>query len=122
MAIRVECTTEGLEECWLEVDEVWSRRELRQYTQELKGAPFIELWRRKVTGCYLLTGTGEAITNPLEVHDRVDDLDVRLLGFVSQGPNAVTEHLLVLGEVNKRLSLPGADPAARMMRAPRARQ
>lgn len=121
MPIRVECTTEGLEDCWLEVKDAWSRRELREYAKELKGSPFIALWRQKVTACHLLTVEGEVIADPQQVHERLDDLDVRLLGFVSQAPLAVTEHLLVLGEVNKRLSLPGADSAARMTKAPMAR-
>ena len=120
MPIRVECTTEGLEECWIEVDDAWSRRELREYTK-LKGDPFVELWRRKVTACHLQTATGEVITEPVQVHERLDDLDMRLLGFVGQAPLEVTGHLLVLGEVNKRLSLPGADPAAKTTKAPTAR-
>lgn len=117
MPIRVECTTEGLEECWIEVDEAWSRRELREYTAA-RGEPFVALWRGKVTACHLLTVTGDVITEPGQVHERLDDLDVRLLGFVSQGPLEVTGHLLVLGEVNKRLSFAGADPAAKTTRAP----
>jgi hypothetical protein len=111
MAIRVECSTPGLEENWVEVSDVWTRGELRDYTAK-KGDEFVALWRAKVTACNFVTAKGEAITDPLLVHDRLDDLDLRLLGFITTAPLEATSYLLALGEVNKRLSSAGTVTAA----------
>lgn len=112
MAIRVECSTPGLEENWVEVDEVWSRGELRQYTT-LKGEEFVTLWQKKVTACNFVTVTGEAITDPKQVHDRLDDLDLRLVGFITAAPLEATNYLLALGELNRRLSSAGSVAAGK---------
>lgn len=112
MAIRVECSTPGLEENWIEVAEVWSRGELAQYTT-LKGDEFVALWRRKVTGCNFVTVEGEAITDPKLIHDRLDDLDLRLVGFITSAPIEATNYLLALGEMNRRLSSAGSVAAGK---------
>ena len=118
MPIRVECSTPGLEENWIEVDEVWTRRELREY-MSLKGEPFIALWQRKVTACHLVTGD-VVVDEPAQVHGLLDELDLRLTRFVTEAVLEATDYLLSLGEVNKRLSLPGVGEAAmtKMMTAP----
>jgi hypothetical protein len=99
-----------LEDNWIEVSEVWSRGELRDYTS-LKGDAFVALWRRKVTAVNLVTVGGETIDEPGAVHDRLDDLDLRLLGFITAAPLEATSHLLVLGETNRRLSFVGTGAA-----------
>lgn len=110
MPVKVECSTPGLEANWIEVSDVWSRGELRDYTS-LKGDQFIELWRRKVTGVNLATVTGEVIDDPAVVHDKLDDLDLRLIGFITAALLEATSYLLVLGEVNRRLSFAGTEAA-----------
>lgn len=112
MTIRVECSTEGLESNWIEVSDVWTRAELRDYTS-LKGELFVELWRRKVTAVNLVTAAGEVINDPAAVHDRLDDFDLRLLGFITAALIEAISYLLVLGELNKRLSSPGTGIVAR---------
>jgi len=107
MAIRVECSTPGLEENWVEVTEVWTRGELREYTSK-KGDEFIALWRKKVEACNFVTAQGEAITDPNQVHDRLDDLDLRLVGFITAALIEATNYLLALGEINRRLSSAGS--------------
>ncbi len=108
--IRVECTTPGLEENWLDVSDFWTRAELQEYG-ELSGDPFVDLWRKKVVACHIETGD-VAINDPAKVHDQIDQLDIRLIKFLTSGPRTVTDYLLSLGEANKRLSLPGTGEVA----------
>lgn len=115
--LRVECTTPGLEGNWLEVTEVWTAAEAKNFFK-LKGPEFIKLWRQKVLGCHLETGD-LVIDDPQQVHDLADNLDVRLVrGFINEAPATVLDHLLSLGEANKRLLLPGAGAAVKTETAP----
>lgn len=106
MPVRVECSTPGLEANWVEFGDVWSRRELREYIK-LKGDEFVELWRRKVTAVNLVTVEGEVITDPMQVHARLDDLDIRMMSFATDAGVDAVAHLMTLGEANRRLSSNG---------------
>ena len=113
MAIRVECSTPGLEANWIEVDEVWTRKELREFVT-LRGAAFLELWVRKVTACHIeLPYGGGIVDDPAAVPAVHDELDVRLLGWLSAAVLLATEHILSLGEASARLSLDGVGVAVR---------
>lgn len=112
MPVRAECTIPGFEQNWLEVDDVWSRRELTDYLAA-KGAEYRAFWARKVTACHLSTIDGETVTDPAQVYERLDDFDVRLTGFVQQSVLRVTDHLLTLGGMSVRLSFAGAGEAAK---------
>lgn len=114
MAIRMECSSPGLEGNWLEVSEVWSRRELRDLVT-VKGEPFVALWERKVTACNLVTVAGAVITDPRQVYGPDgcrDDLDLRLDSFLTSAVLDATGYLLTLGEVSKRLLYAGVEVAA----------
>lgn len=108
-AVRVECTTEGLEENWVEVSDFWTRAELSAYSKT-SGDEFISLWRRKVVACHIVTGD-LVIDDPLQVHEQLDGLDIRLMRFLTGAVTEATSYLLTLGEANKRLSFPGAGAA-----------
>ena len=112
MPIRVECSTPGLETNWIAVDDVWTRRELGEYLTA-KDDAFMAIWLRKVVGCQVATAAGEVLTDPAELMARRDDLDLRLVRFLTAAVLEATDHLLTLGEANKRLSLPGGDIAAK---------
>jgi hypothetical protein len=115
MPIRVECSTPGLEANWLEVDEVWTRRELREFVT-LRGAPFLELWTRKVTACHIELPHGSVvIDDPAAAALIHDELDVRLLGWLSSAVLVATEHILSLGEASARLSFNGVGVAVPKM-------
>jgi hypothetical protein len=49
MTIRVECSTPGLEGNWIEVDDIWTRKELQAFVS-LQSEAYWTLWGRKVTG------------------------------------------------------------------------
>ena len=116
MPVRVECTTEGLEENWIEVSDFWTRAELSAYVKT-SGDDFIALWRRKVTACHLVTGD-LVVDDPLLVHEQLDGLDIRLMRFLTGAVTEATNYLLSLGEANKRLSFPGAGAAVKTQMAP----
>ena len=110
MSIRVECSTPGLEANWVEVSDVWTRANLRDYTS-LKGDDFVKLWQQKVVNVNMVTVSGEVITDPCQVHNNLDNFDLRLLGFITSAPLEATSYLLALGEMNRRLSLSGTEAA-----------
>lgn len=117
MPIRVECSTPGLEENWIEVAEVWTRKELSEFLT-LRGDPFTALFARKVTACHLVTADGTVITDPAAALAARDDFDLRLVRFPTAAVLEATDHLLSLGEANKQLSSAGAGVAARTTPAP----
>ncbi len=112
MPVRVECSTPGLEANWVEFSDVWTRRDLREYFA-IKGEGFRRLWLRKVTAIHLVTPDGEEITDPTQVHERLDDLDLRMISFPFDAGVDAIAHLLTLGERARRLSS-GGDVAAPM--------
>jgi hypothetical protein len=112
MPIRVECTTEGLEANWIEVDDVWTRRELQAFIT-LQGEAYWALWARKVTACHLPLAGGDAIEHPAQVVAAQDDLDIRLLRWLASAVLLATQTLLNLGEASARLSSDGAGVAVR---------
>lgn len=117
MPVRVECTTPGLDMCWIQVVDVWTRKELQEYATA-KGEPFVALWQRKVEAVHLVTVAGDVITEPTEVHTRLDELDLRLISFVTSAVLEATDYLLGLGEVNKRLSFAGGEAARTKTKTP----
>lgn len=110
MPVRVECTTPGMEDNWIEVTDFWTRRELADYVEK-SDDEFRNLWRKKVTACHLVTGD-LVIDDPALVHDQIDGLDIRLMRFLTGAVLEATNYLLSLGEANKRLSF-GAGVAAK---------
>lgn len=117
MPIRVECSTPGLEQNWLEVSEVWTAKELSAFLT-LRGEPFTALFAAKVTDCHMVTAAGTVLTDPAAVLAARDEFDLRLVRFPTTAVLEATDHLLTLGEANKRLSSAGAGVAARTTPAP----
>lgn len=118
MAIRVECATPGLEANWIEVDEVWTRKELQAFVS-LQGEAYWALWGRKVTACHVELAEGGVVDEPAAVGLVLDDLDIRLLRWLASAVLTATNHLLSLGEASALLSLDGVGAAAQMTTAPR---
>ena len=111
MTIRVECSTPGLEANWIEVDEVWTRKELQAFVT-LQGEAYWALWGRKVTACHIEPVDGGVMVAPVDVPQILDDLDVRLLRWLSSAVLTATNHLLSLGEASALLLLDGVGVAA----------
>lgn len=117
MPVRVSCSTEGLEENWVEVSDRWTRKELVDFLT-LKGQPFLDMFAAKVTACHLVRADGTVLDDPANVLLRRDDLDLRLFRFPVSAVLEATDYLLGLGEANKLLSPGGAGLAAKTTRAP----
>ena len=105
---------EELAGCFIELDEHgWSNAVLKRAYSTDDDKAWSELWQRQVTACRLLTPTGEEITDPNVVPDRIDDLDIRLYMFTMRALRTACDYLSSLGEVNRRASF-GAGGSATM--------
>jgi hypothetical protein len=116
MPIRVDCTTPGLEHCFIEVSERWTRADIQALFEPGKAA---ELFRRKVTACHLAGVDGAAITNAPGTYDEAGelaaDLDVRLVRFVPAALVLAVDEIASLGKANARLSSGGTERATTTM-------
>lgn len=115
MPIRVECTSEGLENCYVEVSERWTRNDIQALFEPGAEAALV---RRKVTACYLECVDADAITDASAIYDADGklhpDLDVRLINFVPAALIMAVDRIASLGKVNARLSSAGTGRAATM--------
>ena len=109
MPIRICSEAAGLEECFVEVDERGSIRELNRIYESRDA--WLELYGRKVLAVNLLTAEGEAITDPAQVIERFDDLDIRLAKLVNNSLANAVDYLATLGEASKRVLSGAGAPA-----------
>lgn len=117
MAIRVECTTPGLEECFIEVKDRWRRDEIVALFQPGQVAP---VFRLKVTACRMaLVNSDAPMVDPALVYDEEGqphaDLDVRLLPFLPAALVMAVDQVSSLGKANARLSSGGSERALTTM-------
>ena len=109
--MRIQCTLEDFPECCVEVSEKWTRAEERELVTA-NADQFIGLWQRKVLACNLRTEDGEYITKPADVTwDIIDQMDVRLAGFVGGVLATACMELRNLGKVSRRVSFNGSGAA-----------
>ncbi len=105
--LRYHCSLEGLEENWVEVNPVWTRKEMRDWTATKEIEEIVAFWHMKMTACHIdtLDGSG-AITDPaLITVETVDSaLDVRLVDFLGGVLSWACVHLKSLGLASGRLS------------------
>jgi hypothetical protein len=60
--MRIECTAEGFEHNWLEIDDSkWSRRVTEKVQAVQDGEPFCELLRQLTKACYLELTNGQTV-------------------------------------------------------------
>ena len=105
--MRIQCTLEDFPDCWVEVSETWTRAEERQLIGS-NADQWIELWQRRVVACNLRTVDGEFLTQPAAVTwDSIDQMDVRLTGFVGAVLSTAVQELRSLGKVSRRVSFNG---------------
>ncbi len=109
MPIRICSEAAGLEECFVEVDERWSIRELNRIYDSRDA--WLELFGRKVSAVHLLTAEGEAIDDPAQVLERFEDLDIRLARLVNNSLANAVDYLATLGEASKRVLSGAGAPA-----------
>jgi len=110
MTIRVFSELEDFSGCFVEVADAWTVRELNALYENRDR--WLEMWRRKVVGCRIETGDGEVLTDPEQVVERWDDLDVRLAKFINTSLAAAVDHLATLGGQRRRISSGAGDSPA----------
>ena len=115
MSIRVECTTPGLEDCYIEVSERWTRGDIEAI---FRPADFPAVWRKRVTACALACADGAMLTDPADVVAEDGklhpELDVRLLRFPEAAMILAVDQIASLGKANARLSSGGSGRAETM--------
>ena len=106
-ALRYHCGLQGLEQNWVDVSEVWTRREIVELFENSKDPAMAEIyWHKKILACHFERIVGPAIDDPaLLLSDLVDDeVDVRLWDFLSSVLFMACTAVRSLGPYSGRLS------------------
>lgn len=112
--VVVQSEIEGYEQCFVEVADGWTVRDLNElYRQETWQA----LWLKKVVALRIDTADGEILSEPQQVLDRQEDLDVVVYRFVDNSLLAAVGYLATLGGVKRRVSF-GATGSPTTKRTP----
>lgn len=91
----------------MDVSERWTRPEHRQYLSAGNDETFSFI-RRKCEACHLVLLDGSACDDPQAIDEAlIDNMDPRLIGFVSGSLNAAYQHLSSLGFRSARPSFVG---------------
>lgn len=108
MPVRVECTAEGFERCWVEVTERWTQRETVEMMAVADDA-FYAMLSRKLIACHIETTTG-SIDRPEDITaDNLLDADVEVIGWLGVVMPLAVARRRTLGNASARLSLSGKD-------------
>lgn len=113
-AIRLE-GTDDLAGNWIDLSDQWTRAEMRNwYAGSLAGndAVWLPVLKSKLVGVHLHLADGTLIEDAATFVEKIDDLDIRLVRWLSSGVMAATQELLHLGERQKRLLFAGVEVAA----------
>lgn len=71
----------GFEDCFIEVSDKWTMREVRDLTDSDEIAYF-DFFHKKVESMFLKDSNGKEFTNPREIQATdMDDFDIALIGF-----------------------------------------
>ena len=102
--MRFYCDIEGLEQNWIDVSERWTRKEYLAL-QDSKPDEFLPSLIGKITALHLEDMDGNVIEKPDDLTDEnLDNMDVRLLGFVGGISANTFIRLRTLGNAHARLS------------------
>lgn len=109
MPLRFHPEIEGLTHCWVEIEERWTRREVRELMERDDESTIVKFLRSKVTGCHLERGDGQPpVTTTDELITNIDDLDLRLVDFLGTVLIQAAAILRTLGNLSGRLGSPGS--------------
>lgn len=71
----------GFEDCFIEVSNSWTMRQVRDLTDSQE-AEYFDFFHKKVESMFLRDSTGKEFTNPREIKaEDMDDFDIALIGF-----------------------------------------
>lgn len=122
MAIRIECTIDGLDDNWLQLSDTWSRREMRAwYTAVLQAdeSTWLPILQSKLLGVHMRLIDGTPIADADALIEQLDNMDVRLTRWLPHSVLGALMEMLSLSESSRRILLNGAAvPAASPTTAP----
>ena len=105
MSIRIECSAPGFTDNWVEMPDVWTRRDTVEMNAA-QGEAFWELLRRRMLGCHLVMATGTVLDTPAAVTvDAIQDADELLLAWLGNTMPIALARRRALGEASARVSL-----------------
>lgn len=71
----------GFEDCFIEVSDSWTMKEVRELTDSGE-EQYFDFFRKKVESMFLRDSAGREFTNPREIKATdMDDFDIALIGF-----------------------------------------
>lgn len=112
MPLKFKPEIEGLEHCFVEISEKWTRAEIRELTSKDDEDTILKYLGAKLQGCHLERGIegADPITSPEELlsEEGLDQLDLRLLDFVGTVLMQAPAILRSLGPLSGRLLSPGS--------------
>jgi hypothetical protein len=115
MKIRLECTLPELAANWVDLSDVWTRGEVRDWyagslaSKETVTLPLLE---KKLVGVHLHLADGTLVTDAATLFARLDDMDMRLVRWLGVSVMAALQENLALGEAQRRLLFDGVEIAA----------
>jgi len=114
MTLHYDCSIEGLEENWVEVSAVWTRKELKTLTDTTDTEDITvvqDLWKAKFVACNIVTISGRVISDAQDLTMDVleEDLDIRLCDFLGYVLMQAGAHLRTVGPLSGRLLSDGAE-------------
>ena len=113
-AIRLEATGD-MAGNWIDISDVWTRAEMRDWYAGVlagKDTVWLPILERKLTGVHVRLADDTLVENASTFVKRIDDLDTRLVRWLSSGLMAAIQELLHLGEAQRRLLFAGVEVAA----------
>lgn len=124
MLIRIECTFPGLAGNWVDLSDVWTRGEIRDwYAGSLANndAVTLPLLAKKLVGVHVYLADGTLVEDAQTLVERLDDVDIRLVRWLAGGVMDALRELMTLGEAKRRLLFDGVEmvAAAKTMPTPR---
>ena len=109
--MRIECTAPGLERNWVDVADLWTRRDTTEM-YAAQGEAFYELLRRRLVACHVELTTGQAIDTPAGITtDAIQDADEAVLGWLGVVLPIALAKRRALGEASARVSSAGNAPS-----------
>lgn len=120
--LRITCDLDGLEGCWMNIEQQWSGRELAgllEATETVADDGLYAILRRKVAACHIDLTDGTAIDDPAAITaERMLDADIALNGWLHQGLYLAIAQRRVLGNASARTSLPANANGKKMTTMP----
>lgn len=76
--MRLQCPIEGFEQCYVEISDRWTRREIREF-RTARTEDAVGILTAKIIAVYLECADGNHITEPAQMtEERLDEVDARV--------------------------------------------